>query len=69
MASHPNDHQPVTIGSSEAERILAELRALRQSIVVAWKERAVILSREEQLALKAEIKETGDILTDLTSHS
>jgi len=58
----------VTIGSAEVERILAELRALRQCVLVAWKERAVILSREEQLTLKAEIKETCEILIDLTSY-
>ena len=68
MAAHPMDHQVVTIGLSEAERILADLRSLRQSIIVAWRERAVILSREEQLELTAEIKETCQILTDLTTH-
>lgn len=66
MASPPNDPQGSN-GSSEAERILADLRALRQSVVVAWQERAVILSREEQLQLTAEIKRTCEILTDLTA--
>ncbi len=51
---------------SEADCILENLRALRCQIVTAWRERGVILSREEQIALQAEIKETCKFLIDLT---
>lgn len=53
---------------SEADRILHELRRLRETIVVAWDERAVILSREERHELRQEIKETCDLLTQLTAN-
>ena len=58
----------VSIGSCEAEEILANLRALRDQIVTAWSERGVVLSREEQAGLHAEIKQTSEFLTDLTRH-
>ena len=58
----------VSIGSLEAEELLANLRALRDQIVTAWNERGVVLSREEQAAFHAEIKRTCDFLTDLTRH-
>jgi hypothetical protein len=53
--------------SSEARRITAELRVLQSKIVDAWQERAVILTREEQQELKAEIARTCSLLTHLTS--
>lgn len=58
--------RPVGIGSSEADAILHNLRSLRDDIVVAWQERAVILSAAERAALHEEIKATCDLLTDLT---
>ena len=58
----------VSIGSLEAEEILTNLRALRDQIVTAWNERGVVLSREEQAVLHAEIKQTCEFLTDLTRH-
>ena len=36
-------------GESEAPAILADLRSLRAKILDAWQERAVILTRDEQL--------------------
>lgn len=56
----------VSIGNEEAESILSNLRALRDQIVIAWNERAVILSRDERAALHREIKGTCEFLTDLT---
>jgi len=47
---------------------MTNLRALRDQIVTAWSERGVLLSREEQAALHAEIKQTCEFLTDLTRH-
>ena len=58
-----------TASSSDAEEILSNLRALREQIVTAWSERGVVLSRPEQAALHAEIKETCEFLTALTQHA
>jgi hypothetical protein len=58
----------LSIGSLEAEEILTNLRLLRDQIVTAWSERGVVLSRDEQVALHAEIKQTCEFLTDLTRH-
>ena len=55
-------------GALESKRILGELRTLRHMIVDAWHERHVILTKEEQRELQAEIKETCDLLTELTSN-
>ncbi len=51
----------------QAEGILHNLRSLREQITVAWSERAVMLSREEQDALHAEIVQTCSFLADLTA--
>ena len=60
----------VGIGPSEADSILQNLRALREQIVVAWAERAVVLSREEQDLLHLEVKDTCEFLSRLTqSHT
>jgi uncharacterized protein YukE len=60
----------VSIGPSEADSILQNLRVLREQIVVAWAERAVVLSREEQDLLHLEVKETCEFLSHLTrSHT
>ena len=53
---------------SEAGAILANLRSLRDQVVTAWRERAVILTSEEQAELQAEIRQTCDFLTDLTRY-
>ena len=70
--SNPQQDQPyanvVSIGSMEAEEILTNLRALRNQILAAWGERGVVLSREEQARLHAEIKQTCELLMDLTRH-
>lgn len=56
-----------SIGSSAAHNILADVRQLRRHICEAWQERAVTLTPEEQLQLRDEIRETCDLLKDLTS--
>ena len=53
--------------SPEAQRILTDLQNLRHKIIDAWEERGVILTGQEQKALKAEIVHTCSLLTDLTS--
>ena len=58
----------VSIRPSEAEVILSDLRILRDKVVTAWCERGVVLSKEEQADLHAEIKRTCELLTDLTRH-
>ncbi len=51
---------------SEAEIILRDLHVLRNKIIEAWRERAVILTPEEQRELRGEIRRTCSLLTDLT---
>ena len=58
----------VSIRPSEAEIILGDLRVLRDKVVTAWCVRGVILSKEEQAELHAEIRRTCELLTDLTRH-
>jgi len=68
----PSDHDPwagsggAAGAASEAERILRDLRRLRDAIVAAWEERGVMLSRDERRELRQEIRETCDLLTQLT---
>lgn len=59
----------VSSPSSESETVVRNIRALRDEIVIAWRERSVILSPEQQDELKAEIRQTCDFLTELTQHS
>ena len=58
----------VGIRPSEAEKFRRNLSALREQIIVAWHERGVLLSREEQAELHADIKETCEFLSELTQH-
>lgn len=75
MSQSPQQNSPherenvLNISSSEAHRILTELRILRRSVMDAWQERAVILTPQEQRILRDEIKQTCELLTDLTSNS
>lgn len=54
------DRQP-----SEADRILGNLRSLRQEIIDAWSARGVILTPEEREALREEIQLTCELLSGL----
>lgn len=54
------------LGTYRPEEMLDEIRDLRERIVSAWRERAVMLTREEQNLLYGEIKETCRLLNDLT---
>ena len=69
-AYHQNPFEFDSAGNdrSEAEAILANLRSLRDQVVTAWRERAVILTSEEQAELQSEIRQTCDFLTDLTRY-
>ena len=72
--SHPSSQQLSHTGDndhrvSEAQNILSDLHALRNRIVVAWQERGVMLTPEEQQMLRDEIKATCTFLTDLTVSS
>ena len=62
-------NQMPPIGLSEGDRILSDLRKLRDTIIVAWEERGVILSREERYELQREIMETCELLTQLAGRS
>lgn len=46
--------------------MLLEIRDLRSRIVAAWRERAVMLTREEQDRLTLEIADTCAILMELS---
>jgi hypothetical protein len=51
-------------GRSEAQLIFADLKTLRNRIVAAWQERAIMLSSEEQRDLRDEIQRTCELLRD-----
>ncbi|MCL6684780.1 hypothetical protein [Sphingomonas alba] len=51
----------------EAESIINDLRQLRQVIIHAWNERSVMLTKEERRELQSEVRETCDLLNELTS--
>ena len=56
----------ISIDSSEAQEMLQSIRALRRRIVETCQARAVLLTKEEQRELWAEIRDTCTLLTDLT---
>lgn len=56
----------VSVGASEADDIIQSLHSLRNQIVTAWRERAIVLSDEEQAQLHAEVQRTCEFLKDLT---
>ena len=58
-----NVHQ---LGAFSADVMLADFRNLRERFITAWKERAVMLTREEQERLRQEIADTCTLLTELT---
>ena len=62
--SPPDD--VAAICNSEADLILADLRALKRRVVEAWHARAVVLTPEEQVRLRDEIRDTCELLSDLT---
>jgi hypothetical protein len=53
--------------TSEAEKIIEEVRAMRRAVCHAWQERGVVLTRDEQRRLAEEIKLTCELLSDLTA--
>ncbi|NNM76221.1 hypothetical protein HJG53_04785 [Sphingomonas sp. ID1715] len=53
------------LGAFSADDMLVEITDLRARIITAWRERAVMLTREEQHRLLDEIKETCRLLGDL----
>lgn len=65
-SSKPDQTRPHADDRSESALILANLRSLRNQIVTAWRERAVMLSAEERVELHHEGKETCRFLEDLT---
>jgi len=60
----------VNIGTlSEAQQIMSAICDLRQRILMAWHERAVTFTEEEQRQLKNEIAYTCELLTVITSRA
>jgi hypothetical protein len=62
---HQASDQHEAISQSEAQLIFTDLRGLRRRIIIAWQERGVILSSEEQRDLRNEIHRTCELLRDL----
>jgi len=65
-ATDPYDESCANITSFEAGRMLADLKALRRSIISAWQERGIMLTPEQQRELRDEIRETCELLMSLT---
>jgi len=62
--SHRSHHSQ----QREIDHILADLRALRSTIINAWRDSSVILVKEERTLLRDEIRATCEMLTTLTSN-
>ena len=56
----------VNLPNSHASDIRVDLLALRQSVTLAWQERGVMLTPDEQKELRAEISELCQYLKHLT---
>ncbi|GAO40979.1 hypothetical protein SCH01S_53_00510 [Sphingomonas changbaiensis NBRC 104936] len=54
------------LGAFDADEMLHEIVELRTRIMTAWRERGVMLTRDEQRRLLDEIRETCRLLGDLT---
>jgi hypothetical protein len=53
------------LGAFSADDMLNEIVDLRQRVIQAWRERAVMLTREEQRQLLEEIRLTCQLLGEL----
>jgi hypothetical protein len=60
-------HDASRVDSPEAQKLVGELTALRQSFINAWYERAITLTREERRLLRDEVRQTCSLLIDLTA--
>lgn len=56
-----------TLGAFDAEEMLRDLREHRERLILAWRERGVMLTREEQDRLREEITETCQLLSGLSA--
>ena len=63
-----NPHNIVDI-RSDFHAVRMNIAALRESVVVAWRERGVMLTPEQQRILRDEIADTCQLLTALTKSS
>jgi hypothetical protein len=54
------------LGAFSSDAMLADFRDLRLRLIGAWRERAVMLTPEEQGRLRQEIIDTCALLTELT---
>jgi hypothetical protein len=53
---------------SEAQVLFSKVKSLRDELVTAWQERAVVLSKLGQERLYDEIKKTCELLSGMTMH-
>ena len=67
LTEHPIFRNQHLLFSSEADQIIDSLRAMKRGVIDAWKERAVVLTREEQRRLRDEIRDTCELLQNLTA--
>ena len=66
-ADSSNTPSVAAFAHTELDEILSELESLRHTIVNAWRERAIILTKDEQQRLREEIRRTCDLLGTLIS--
>ncbi len=60
-----DQHNVHQLGAFSADALLGDLVELRGHLISAWRERAVMLTKEEQARLKDEIADTCTLLTEL----
>lgn len=63
--SQQEQHNVHQLGAFSADALLDKLADLRESLISAWRERAVMLTKEEQARLKREITDTCALLSEL----
>lgn len=59
----PDQHNVHQLGAFSADALLGDLVELRGHLISAWRERAVMLTKEEQARLKNEIADTCALLS------
>ena len=60
-----NRNNVYELGAFSADNLFSDITDLRARIISAWRERAVMLTREEQQRLLDEIRRTCRLLDDL----
>lgn len=69
ISGYPREATAYSTATSELDEILAQMEELRSAVVAAWQARAVVLQKDEQQILRAEIAKTCDLLSALVARS